>query len=328
MKKIISCIALTLSCFFCNAQDINPAQTLKIGDPVPAITVTSWVKGTPQENLKKGKVYVLEFWATWCGPCILAMPHLSHLAEEHPDATFISVNASENADNPEKVVKFVEEAGPMMNFNVAYDVPKGEMSKNWLQASGRRGIPASFVVTKEGKLGWMGHPMMGLEEAVKLALEGKLTTEAAQQIDRMWVEKQAKGGEHDKALKQALAVGNKEEALRLNDLVVENCPYMVVIASGKKYALLTAIDPKRARAYGESLLMEQGNAPRVLNGVASTIFDGSDARVLGEVKVKITGEPDYELAKMLLTKAQETSTGDRETERYWKLIQEWENKRG
>lgn len=83
--------------------------------------------------------------------------------------------------------------------------------------------------------------------------------------------------------------------------------------AGKKYALLTAKDPKVARAYGEELLLTSANAPLVLKSVGYTIFDGSDARVRGEIKVKITGEPDYDLARMLLTKSLECSTLDQRT---------------
>ena len=40
------------------------AQTLKVGDPAPALTVDKWVKGEPVKEFKKGEVYVVEFWAT------------------------------------------------------------------------------------------------------------------------------------------------------------------------------------------------------------------------------------------------------------------------
>lgn len=290
------------------------------------MTVVEWIKGTPQQDLSDGKVRVLEFWATWCGPCILAMPHLSHLAQQYPEAAFIGVSASENNDNPETVRKFVDTAKDMMAYNVAYATPKGAMSRDWLQASGSGGIPQSFVITGEGRIGWIGHPLMGLEDAVKLAVENKLTPEAAKNIDEQWRAKRVKGQEYDLALKKALAEGRTEDALRLNDAVLENWPYQINIASGKKYALLTAIDPKAARAFGESLLAEYGNAPGLLKGVALTIFEGSDDRVRDEVKVRITGEPDYELAKMLLAKALECSGEDRETIRCMEYIKAWESK--
>jgi hypothetical protein len=47
------------------AQNQPPAQTLHIGDPAPAIKNVKWFKGTPVTQLQKGKVYVIEFWASW-----------------------------------------------------------------------------------------------------------------------------------------------------------------------------------------------------------------------------------------------------------------------
>ena len=53
----------------------------KLGDPAPALQVAEWVQGGPID-LKDGegrKIYVIEFWATWCPPCRASIPHLSEL---------------------------------------------------------------------------------------------------------------------------------------------------------------------------------------------------------------------------------------------------------
>src|SRR5262245_29040684 len=53
-----------------------------VGDPAPAFAVERWFRGEPRAALAPGRVYVVEFWTTWCGPCIAGMPHLSRLQRE------------------------------------------------------------------------------------------------------------------------------------------------------------------------------------------------------------------------------------------------------
>lgn len=148
-----------------NAQ-INPEKPgLSIGDPAPRLEVFKWLKGTPVEGFKKDKVYVMEFWATWCGPCIMAMPHLSKLAQQYRDkVTVIGVSVWENNRKPvpdaAAIQKFVDEQGNNMDYTVAMDDPgKNFVSESWLRAAGIRGIPATFVIGGDGKIAWIGHPL-------------------------------------------------------------------------------------------------------------------------------------------------------------------------
>ena len=135
------------------------AATLSVGDPAPEMKVSQWIKGAPVESLDPAQTYVVEFWATWCGPCRSTIPHLTELARKFTNATFIGVSVWERGENPgEKVAKFVETMGDQMGYAVALDAEDGFMAKNWMEAAEQRGIPAAFVV-REGKVAWIGHPM-------------------------------------------------------------------------------------------------------------------------------------------------------------------------
>jgi thiol-disulfide isomerase/thioredoxin len=143
--------------------EAEAGPTLKVGSKAPALTVEKWLKGDAIPEFKPGQAYVVEFWATWCGPCITAMPHLSKLAKKYkPDGIhFIGVNIWEQYGESTlaDVTKFVAEQGDRMSYHVAYDGAKGVMAETWMKAAGRQGIPSAFIVDRTGTIAWMGHPM-------------------------------------------------------------------------------------------------------------------------------------------------------------------------
>lgn len=142
----------------------TPSKELSIGAPAPALSVT-WVKGAPIAKLDPEGMYVLEFWASWCGPCRAAMPHLSELARKHQGkVAFIGVNVWESGYRDKRydaflpqVKKFVDGMGDKMAYHVAMDDNALTMTRTWMEAANQQGIPASFLV-KGGKVIWIGHP--------------------------------------------------------------------------------------------------------------------------------------------------------------------------
>jgi thiol-disulfide isomerase/thioredoxin len=153
-----------------------PAPTLKPGDPAPKLSISKWVKGDAVPAFEKGKVYIVEFWATWCGPCIKGIPHLTELQARYAgrvDVIGVDVWESDLA----KVEPFVTGLGERMAYTVAVDdVPaapadcenvslwsadNGKTSVAWMVASGwnKAGIPAAFVVDGKGRIAWIGAPL-------------------------------------------------------------------------------------------------------------------------------------------------------------------------
>jgi len=150
-------------------------KSLKVGDPAPKLQPTKWLQGSEVAEFAPGKTYVVEFWATWCGPCIVMMPHMAEMQREFKDkgVTFIGYSAKDPNNSAEKVAEFVQKRGPKLGYTFAYDDDR-ETYDAYMKAAGQNGIPCSYVVDKEGKIAYIGHPMfLGL--VVPKVAEGKWT---------------------------------------------------------------------------------------------------------------------------------------------------------
>jgi thiol-disulfide isomerase/thioredoxin len=141
-----------------------PAQpktevTLKVGDPAPALKGTKWLQGDEIKEFAKDHVYVVEFWATWCGPCIVMMPHMGELQAQYKGkAIFIGFTAKDPNNTEEKVIAMVSKRGPKLGYTFVYADDRDTYNA-WMRAAGRNGIPCCFVVGKDGKIAYIGHPM-------------------------------------------------------------------------------------------------------------------------------------------------------------------------
>jgi peroxiredoxin len=137
----------------------------ELGDPAPALEVAEWIKGE-KVNLteaKGKKVIVVEFWATWCGPCRTSIPHLTELQKRFQERGVVFVGVS---DEPAATVKpFVEEMGDKMDYTVAVDSGRKTFTA-YMDAFGQGGIPHAFVIDMEGRIVWHGHPMSGLDRVL------------------------------------------------------------------------------------------------------------------------------------------------------------------
>jgi peroxiredoxin len=95
----------------------------------------------------KGKVVILNFWATWCSPCRREIPSLERLYQLRKDKGFEILAVSVDRTSASKVASFV--ADYQMSFPVLAD-PRGEVGqKYWAKA-----IPTSFLIDKKGVIRW------------------------------------------------------------------------------------------------------------------------------------------------------------------------------
>lgn len=178
--------------YFGYSQSGTTTQVLSVGDRATSITAFRWIKGNPVERFEKGKVYVLEFGATWCVPCAAAIPKLTALADKYKDrVTVISMFVMERNDDPTnaagyvtKVEKFVRKRWDNIRYHVAVDDPQKSMENVWLRAAGKNGVPYTFVVDKNGMIAWIGSSMTSLDSVIAEVVSKDYSLDAAMVRDK------------------------------------------------------------------------------------------------------------------------------------------------
>lgn len=150
----------------------------QLGDQAPALDIANWIKGDAVE-LGAGKgseIYVVEFWATWCGPCRTSIPHLTEMQQKFKDkgVTIIGISAESAAT----IEPFVKKMGKKMDYSVAADRNR-KTNAAYMQAFGVNGIPHAFVIGKQGDIVWHGHPMSGLDKVLDQVVAGNYDASTA-----------------------------------------------------------------------------------------------------------------------------------------------------
>jgi peroxiredoxin len=139
------------------------AQQPKVGAPAPAIQCEAWFNhegAPPTLDALRGRVVLLEFWGTWCGPCVRAMPGIQKLHERY-QARGLTVLAI--SYEPKNVLQpFLKQHGYTMAVG-------SDPTKATVAAYGVRGWPTTVVIDKEGDVAHVGSPY-DAETAVEKAL--------------------------------------------------------------------------------------------------------------------------------------------------------------
>jgi len=173
-KSSAVALLLFLGCSFSGDHNLALAtEKLDVGSVAPKLDVEHWLqdgkgKFPKVTNFEPGKVYVVEFWGTTCGPCIQSMPHLAELQTKYADKGLQIVSIS---SEPLAVVKnflkkeITDEAGErkmVSEVTSAYCLttdPDGSSETDYMLAAEQNGIPCAFIVGKDAKIEWIGHPM-------------------------------------------------------------------------------------------------------------------------------------------------------------------------
>jgi thiol-disulfide isomerase/thioredoxin len=85
-------------------------ETLE-GKPMPALNVTGWINGTVEPKDMKGKVVIVDFYATWCGPCMAAIPHNNDLLKKYKAKGLVIVGVCTSPSGQDKMADTVKTRG-------------------------------------------------------------------------------------------------------------------------------------------------------------------------------------------------------------------------
>ena len=132
--------------------------------PAPKLEVTNWMNGQAMTvQSLKGKVVLLDFWGTWCPPCIAQIPHINELSEKYRDRGLVVIGVC-HSDGAETMGDVVKEKG--MKYPAAADV---DLKTN--EAYRVADWPQFYLIDREGKLRICSVAEDKIEEAIKALLE-------------------------------------------------------------------------------------------------------------------------------------------------------------
>jgi len=253
-------------------------KALGIGDSAPAISIDHWVKGGAIDGFEDGQVYVMEFWATWCGPCITSMPHLSSLQEEYGDNVKIIGVSSEK--ELETVTGFLAEVNKRddtlndnrMRYTVAVD-PDRSTSDAFMKAAGQNGIPTAFIIDANGKVAWIGHPM-SMDEPLSEVVNGTWDMAAAIEANRKEKEQMEAMRAFRMTLRKAQIAEDWNGYIEAVDSYTSANGYNAALADMKFNALLEGKNDKiGAYVWAEEMVKKDWDNPSALNAMAWGIVD-------------------------------------------------------
>lgn len=147
MSRLLAAACAILLALAAGASAKTPVKSpvkLKVGDAAPQFVRTDLQGKKFDLRAQRGKVVLVDFWASWCPPCIIAVPHLGQLQKKYGGRGFqvVGVSMDDAADTTKET---------MRNIPFHYPVVMGDARLGTLYG-GVLGLPVQFLVGADGKI--------------------------------------------------------------------------------------------------------------------------------------------------------------------------------
>ncbi|MCE1228942.1 MAG: TlpA family protein disulfide reductase [Firmicutes bacterium] len=143
-------------------KDAWPAHKLLLNQPAPRLDLREWLNGEVTPAQMKGKIVLIDFWATWCGPCRRAIPHNNQLAKKYA-AKGVVVMGVCGGGRDEQMAKVAKECGATY--------PNARMSEATQSAWKVQYWPTYAVVDRKGMVRAIGVEPDAVEAILDLLLQ-------------------------------------------------------------------------------------------------------------------------------------------------------------
>ncbi|WP_167285342.1 TlpA disulfide reductase family protein [Marilutibacter alkalisoli] len=294
MSRIILCASLLTAALVVTAAQ-PPSPRLGIGDVPPPLSPMAWIKGNQVTEFQSDHVYVVSFFATWCGASRQAMPLMSQLARQHAgDLTVIGVNVreSERGDpSVESISRFVAERPESFDHIVAMDDPMtAPLFQSWMRSADMYGTPTAFVIGRDGRIVWIGIPIddravYTFEQAVADAVSGSVNLDASRAVHVETAREISEYLEAREVLADVDAArmrGDHAATLTAIDAVVAERPEYRHRTRDTRLSALLHIDESKALAFAE----------QELEFVSAGELAEHRGRIAGSIGRTVAGHPD------------------------------------